>query len=311
MKRHLVFPQDFDTRAYALEEEQESWEERPKQLHRENKKKILKELEQEFGPHDFDAKVARFKEIGISPFSIVSFHNCFFAEIRQAFVVGSYYPALTGACALGERMLNHMLLILRAEFSHTPEYKQVYRKNSFDDWSLAIDTLDAWGILDGTLETKFNELKELRNKSIHFNHETYISAGSDSLKAINILSEIISLRFGFYRKEHSWAINGTKGAQFIKKGFETDPFIKNFYIPQCPIVGPYYAVKFLDEGTLFVDRASYVDTEISDQKFANVFNNRQAEEVVKSDLPLSEDVGPVGILLRDGSYRLTMKAAPE
>ena len=311
MKRHLVFPQDFDTRAYTLDEEQESWEERPRQLHQENKKRLLRALEKEFGSYNFEAKVTRFKEIGVSPFSMVSFHNRFFAEIRQAFIVGYFYPALTGASALGERMLNHMLLILRDEFSHTPEYKRVYRKKSFDDWSFAINTLKAWGILDDTLETKFNELKKLRNKSIHFNHETYSSARSDSLEAIKILSEIISLRFGFFRKEHSWAIEGIKGAQFIKKEFEADPFIKNFYIPRCPLVGPYYAVKFLDEGTLFVDRESYTDMEVSDEEFSEVFNNRKIEEVAQSDLPLSEEFDPVGIFLRDGSYLLTTKVAPE
>lgn len=307
MKRYLVFPQDFDTRAYALEEEKESWEERPRQLHRENKRKLLEQLELELGSHDFDAKVARFKEIGISPFSMVSFHNRFFAEARQAFIVGSYYPALTGACALGERMLNHMLLILRDEFIHTPEYKRVYRKKSFDDWGLAINTLKAWGVLDDTLEAEFNALKELRNKSIHFNQETYANAKDDGLNAIKIISEIISLRFGFFRKEHTWGIEGTRGAQFIKKEFEADPFIKHFYIPKCPLVGPYYAINILNEGILFVDRTDYEDTEISDEIFSDVFNNRKVDEVSKSDLPLSEDINPIGILLPDGSYRLTKK----
>lgn len=311
MKRYLVFPQDFDTRAYALEEEKESWEERPRQLHRENKRKLLEQLERELGSHDFDAKVARFKEIGISPFSMVSFHNRFFAEVRQAFIVGSYYPALTGACALGERMLNHMLLTLRDEFRHTTEYKRVYRKKSFDDWGLAINTLKAWGVLDDTLEAEFIALKELRNKSIHFNHETYANANDDSLNAIRIISEIISLRFGFFRKEHTWGIEGTRGAQFIKKEFETDPFIKHFYIPKCPLVGPYYAVNFLKEGILFVDRTAYEDTEISDEQFSDIFNNRKIEEVSKSDLPLLEGIDPVGILLQDGSYRLTKKISPE
>ncbi len=311
MKRYLVFPQDFDTRAYALEEEKESWEERPRQLHRENKRKLLEQLEREYGSYDFDAKVARFKEIGISPFSMVSFHNRFFAEVRQAFIVGSYYPALTGACALGERMLNHMLLILRGEFSNTPEYKRVYRKKSFDDWGLAINTLKSWGVLDNMLEAEFNALKELRNKSIHFNHETYANTKDDSLNAIKTISEIISLRFGFFRKEHTWGIEGTVGAQFIKKEFEADPFIKHFYIPKCPLVGPYYAVNFLNEGVLFVDRSVYEDTEVSDEIFSDIFNNRKIEEVSKSDLPLPEGVDPVGILLQDGSYRFTKKVGPE
>lgn len=307
MKRYLVFPQDFDTRSHLLEDEKESWEEKPKQLHREGREKLLKSLEHEFGSADFEGKAQNFKDMGMAPFSMVSFHNRFFAEIRKAFVVESYYPALTAACALGERMLNHMVLILREDFQGTPEYKKVYRKKSFDDWNLAISTLEAWGILKGDITTNFVALKELRNRSIHFNHDTYDNVRADSLEAIKLLSEIVSLRFGFFRKEHEWAVEGTLGSQFVKKNYEYDPFIKKFYLPLCPLVGPYYAVKFVEHGTLFVDRVSYSPNEITDEEFAKIFNNRQVSEVVDSDFPLADDVDPIGILLRDGTYRLTEK----
>lgn len=310
MKRHLVFPVDFDTRAHLLTEPQEGWDERPKQLHIENRERLLISLEQEFGSREKKRKAHDFKEIGPAPFSIVSFHNAFFRDIRNAFVIGAYYPALTGACALGERMLNHMILILREDFRDTPEYKKVYQKQSFDKWELAISTLTAWGILKGDLPEKFGALKELRNKSIHFNHETYTSVRHDGLEAIKLLSEIISLRFGFFRKEHEWAIEGTQGAQFIKKNFESDPFIKKFYIPQCPLVGPYYAVKFIEAGRLFLDRHYYPSEEITDEEFSKIFNNRNFSEVVSSDFPLPDEIDPVGILFSNGTYRLTEKAPP-
>ena len=307
MKRYLVFPQDFDTRSHLLEEEKESWEEKPKQLHREGREKLLKSLEREFGSVGFEGKIQNFKDMGMAPFSMISFHNKFFSEIRKAFVIGSYYPALTAACALGERMLNHMILVLRDDFRGTPEYKKVYRKKSFDDWNLAISTLEAWGILKGNVTISFVSLKELRNKSIHFNHDTYDNVRDNSLEAIKLLSEIISLRFGFFRIEHEWAVEGTLGSQFIKKSYECDPFIEKFYLPLCPLVGPYYAVKFVELGTLFVDRANYSSNEITDEEFAEIFNNRQSYDVVDSKLPLAEDVDPVGILLHDGTYRLTEK----
>jgi hypothetical protein len=44
-------------------------------------------------------------------------------------------------------ILNHLLLDLREEFRGTPEYKQIHRKDSFDNWDLAIDTLEAWSVL--------------------------------------------------------------------------------------------------------------------------------------------------------------------
>ena len=57
------------------------------------------------------------------------------------------YPALTGACALGERILNYLILNLRDDFHSTPEYKQVYRKDSFDQWDAPINALASWGVL--------------------------------------------------------------------------------------------------------------------------------------------------------------------
>lgn len=307
MKRHLVFPQDFDTRAHLLSDVKDTWDEKVKKQHQDNKERLLASIMDEFGSFEFDKKIKNFKDMGSAPFSLVSFHNRFFTEIRNSFVVGSYYPALTGACALGERMLNHMILILRDDFKHTPEYKSVYRQDSFDNWKFAIDTLAVWGVIKGEAVTTFEQLKELRNRSIHFNHETYNSTRTDSLQAIKLLSEIISLRFGFFRKEHEWAIKGTRGAQFISKEHESDPFIRRFYIPKCPLVGPYYAVKFVEMGILFLDRESCPDKEISDDEFAEIFNNRSPDEVVKSDFPLGDDVLPVGILLHDGTYRLTKK----
>jgi hypothetical protein len=38
-------------------------------------------------------------------------------------------------------VLNHLLLALRGDYQHTPEYKRVYRKDSFDDWNVPIDAL--------------------------------------------------------------------------------------------------------------------------------------------------------------------------
>lgn len=214
-------------------------------MRRANRDRLLKELEFELGPSHFEQKVQNFRDIGSKPFSIVSFHNRFFEESRRAFTQGLYYPALTSSCALGERMLNHMVLSLRDAFKASVAYKKVYRKESFDDWGLAIAALAEWKVLDDKLVKLFEALKILRNKSLHFSIDTYSSVRDDSLNAIKLLAEIITLRFGFFRLEHSWAIEGTAGAQFIKKSFEHDPFIKTFYLPQCPIVGPLYAVSSL------------------------------------------------------------------
>jgi hypothetical protein len=77
--------------------------------------------------------------------TVLAYHNQFFDQARRSFVIGAYYPALVSACALGERILNHLILDLRGFYKNKPEYRQVYRKESFDNWQIPVDTLEAWG----------------------------------------------------------------------------------------------------------------------------------------------------------------------
>ncbi len=79
-------------------------------------------------------------------------------QIRRSFIIGSYYPALTGACSLGERILNHLILTFKEDYKWSLEYKKVYDKKSFDDWSLPIGILSKWGILLPAVVKKFKTL---------------------------------------------------------------------------------------------------------------------------------------------------------
>lgn len=148
MKRFRVFSMDFDSRAMMLTEEiREDWEPTVKELHRQNRRQIQESLIHAYGASNYESKRQNFIDLGTKPFSVMAFHNAFFEQIRLAFVMGAYYPALTGACALGERILNHLILNLRDDFRATPEYKQVYRNDSFDQWDIPINALTSWGVL--------------------------------------------------------------------------------------------------------------------------------------------------------------------
>jgi len=300
MRRYLVFSLDFDTRAHLLTPEQDRWEAEVKRLHKHNREKLIEELRSELGESSFEEKLQNFKSIGALPFSIVSYHNQFHREIRSAFIHEFYYPALVGACALAERILNHLILDLRGSYTHTQEYKRVHRKDSFDNWDVPIRALSSWKVIPDEVANEFEALRQIRNRSLHFNTITYSSVRDDALKAINHLRQIIHLQFGFFSPKHQWAIRGTSGAQFVSKAYETNPFIKNFYIPQCPLVGPYYAVKFVAQGTLFLDRDDYDDRDISDSEFAALYEDRTLSQVVSSSVPLASQVRPVGLLSRDG-----------
>lgn len=140
MKRYRVLGADFDTRARFLEMEiNPEWEPHIREQWEANKANIRLGLEAQYGKLDLEAKIKNFTEFGVLPFSVIAFHNRFLRQTRDAFTIGAYYPALTGTAALGERILNQLLIRLRGYYTGTPEFKKVYNKDSFQDWEAAID----------------------------------------------------------------------------------------------------------------------------------------------------------------------------
>lgn len=280
-RRYLSWTFDFDTRALLLKEEiQEQWEEQVKELHKENRKRLRAGLAFEFGEAVLDQKIQNFMDIDTKPFSVIAYHNGFFHQIRQAFVIGSYYPALVGACTLAERVLNHLIIDLREHYRGTPEYQRVYRKNSFDDWRLPIETLEAWGVLLPEALAEFLLLMPLRHRSVHFNPETYRNLRDDALGAVLHVRKIIESQFGTWGLK-PWLIPGTLGHAFIKKECEGHPFIQTYFVPNCPFVGPLFAMKPGPQGCSFYDRENYGSGHWTDDEFAEAYNNRDPENVVK------------------------------
>ena len=129
MKRYRVLSQEFDHRPNWLTMEiRNDWEDHIKKLWRDGIRNVERGLLFEYGFEDADRKLQDFIDLGEKPVSILAYHNRFADQVRRSFVVGGYYPALVAACALGERILNHLVLDLRDHFKNTAEYKRVYRK---------------------------------------------------------------------------------------------------------------------------------------------------------------------------------------
>jgi hypothetical protein len=288
MKRHLVFPLDFDTRALALEDPNENWEETSKRLHLANRERLIVQLKIELGEQGFEQKLQNFKDAGTSPFSILSHHNGLYRQARYAFIHGLYYPALTSACALGERMLNHLILDLRDSYKSTPIYREIHRSKSFQDWGKAIHILSDWNVFQHPdVESKFHELKELRMRSIHFNPETYVNLRAEALAALFSISEIIQLQFGFAQR---WLIPNTAGAFFIRMECEEDPFIAQYYLPQCPKVTPYYIMRHTIDGRWAVFDWENYEGVVNDGEFARMHGDRTEDQLVPDSVPLEENV---------------------
>lgn len=271
MKRFRVSTIDFDTRANMLAIViEEHWEEHIKELHRRNQRLIVEGLRTEFGEDRFEHKLANFIELGAKPLSIVAFHNKFSEQVRRAFIVGAYYPSLLGACGLGERILNHLVLTLRDDFRDTPGYKRVASKDSFANWRIPIDVLLAWGVLRKEVVSLFEELNAVRNRAVHFDPPTERNDRSLALKAVHCLNRIIESQFGSFGAL-PWFIPETRGAAYIARSAESDPFIRRVYVPNSDYVGPWHTPVLVRGGKVHItDDYLYEDRVISDEEFRDL-----------------------------------------
>lgn len=275
LKRYRVLNVDFDTRATMLSQEiQDSWEPKVRELWHHNQTQITEGLLCEFGIIGGKQKIKNFTDMGAAPWSIIGFHNRFMRQLRYAFVIGSYYPSLTAACALGERVLNQLMIHLRDDFKATPEYKNVYRKDSFDNWDIPIETLESWDVLLPNVVSGFRGLKGMRNQALHFNPETDTNDRELALAAIKKLTEIIEGQFAGGGKQ-PWFIEGTNSAPFIKKSHEGIPFVRRIVLPNCRLVGHLHTLERKHDGNWTVhDDHDYEALEISDDEFAELWNSR-------------------------------------
>jgi hypothetical protein len=271
MKRYRVLPFfDFDTRVLTLTLPiRVEWEEDIKNQHYENRKKTIEGLIAEYGEIDSAKKIENFIALNIKPFSILAFHNRFFSQAWNAFIIGAYYPALTGVCALGERILNHLMLLLRDDYKNTPEYKKVYGKASFDDWSLPIKTLQSWDVLLPDVVENFYQLKDMRHKAIHFRPETDHNDRELALQALHCMKAIIGSQFSGWGSQPWFTI--TMGELYIKKAWEEKPFIKKVYLPNCALVGPKHRIAALMPKVV-IDDIEYEPIEITDEEFCRLRN---------------------------------------
>ncbi|MCG7377351.1 hypothetical protein MH215_10120 [Paenibacillus sp. ACRSA] len=269
MRRYRVMTNDFDTRANLLNMKiEDEWAPHIREMWNANKSMIKKQLITTYGPVDFETKYQNFLDLSYKPFSVIAYHNEFFQQVRDSFVIGSYYPALTGACSLGERILNQLLITLRSYYANTPEYRKVYNKNSFDNWDLAINTLTSWEVLLPEVTELFLKLKPIRNRSIHFTPDTLLYTREHALEAIQYLSLIIETQFGSAPHKQPWYISGIAGGvTFIKKDAEEIPFVKEILIPNSEYVG--YKHKLLPSGKEFIvqDDFDYEIEDLSDEEF--------------------------------------------
>lgn len=233
---------------------------------------------QKYGTINFEEKFERWLSVPTPNLSIVDEHTHLLRDIEDAYISNSLYAALTGACCLGERIFNQIIIRVKESYRSTPEYKAIYNKDSVNDWILAINTLYNWGIIKSETKNRYQRLAKLRTESVHFQDkkQDLISMAKDAIRLIN---EIVSDLFQLNKEKDFLIWFEVPGELYLKKAAESVPFIQAFYIPCAPLVGYKHDLETIkDFKVKIVDPTAYPNEDVSDKEFVrlrNEYNNKK------------------------------------
>lgn len=217
-----------------------------------------------YGLLDIQDKYDRW--LSLSPPSLcvpVEWHELL-REAESAYIHGDYYPALTSACCLGERILNHLVIGLRGYFTSSPRYKEIARKNSFRNWNRLIEILSDWRVLNDDMAQQFEELLSLRNPAVHFG--SLNDRQNKASQAVGGVYSVTSKMFGM----DSGHFFECEGEFYIPKDKIEEPLVKEFIVPHCYLLGYKHRVENRDGKPTIVDDETYHDIQLTDQKFAEL-----------------------------------------
>ena len=197
----------------------------------EAKSNLADELKAQWGTNDFDKKLERFIDLDLVLLGVPEEYYELLTPIIYSYCCGYYYPAMTGAGSLGERILNRLILKTRDHFKSTDEYKKIYRKNSFDQWDQPVNILEGWGVISNVVADAFLNLKQYRNESIHYNDGYNFQ--SNARAAVKLLAKIIDLQFNYMKRNDLFWVFTVPGEIWVRSEATDQPFVKEFILPHC------------------------------------------------------------------------------
>jgi hypothetical protein len=188
-------------------------------------------LQAAYGIEDFDAKFRRWKNIAYPTLGIIDEYSKKIEQIINSYTMGYVYPAVTSACCLAERILNRLVLRCRHHFKAHPEYKRIYRKDSFDDWGVMLNVIEQWQLIPPKAIELFRDLMPIRHQTIHYNDGYDFDA--IIVPTINKLIEAIGEVFGVLNRKDIYLVFDVPGEVWVRSQAERLPFVKEFVLPHC------------------------------------------------------------------------------
>lgn len=235
-----------------------------------NQQEIRNFVISRYGDSNIEEKYKRYMSFKPPSLRMITEYHELLQEIEDSYVYGLYYPSLTSACCLGERIFNILILRLRNYYKNSEHYKQIYQKESFNDWTKSIEILSDWKVIDSDeIKAKYEELREIRHGVIHFNKLEDIEG--KAINALNIIYDITAYFFAVGNRKdiYFWC----SGEIYIKKEAEQTPFVKEMILPHCYLVGHGHRIESVNRQNVLKDDNVYEEKEISDEEFTELRKN--------------------------------------
>jgi hypothetical protein len=166
--------------------------------------------------------------------------------------MGDAYPAVTSSCCLAERIINRLVLRCRDYFKGHPQYKKIYRNDSFDDWDRMLRLIGEWKLIPDKAIELFAELKPVRHATVHYTHRYDFDAVA--AKTINDLVAAIAEVFGVLNRPDIYLLFNVPGEVWVRSEAEPLPFVKEFVIPHCYYAHAVHDVDFKERRIRITER---------------------------------------------------------
>jgi hypothetical protein len=205
---------------------------------------------------------------------VLALHNVHLQQVRSAFASMAYYPALLGACGLGERILNHLVLTLRDDYAEHDATRHVAGRESLNDWSKCVKTLKRWGVFSEDVGRDYERLRKQRIAAVHYRPALdEDDARIAALNAVRLLCSLVERIFNAVGQGAHY-FTAPIGRPYVRSEAEDDPFVKRFILPACALVSPRF--RFIPSTSAVGGFDVYDDPEIgvgepplSDEEFAD------------------------------------------
>jgi hypothetical protein len=198
---------------------------------------LISSFKKEWGELNFDAKLERYKKLNLSLIGIPGEYYDLLWGVISSYCCGLFYPAMTSCGALGERILNQLILKTRGYYKSSEHYKKIYRKQSFDQWDKVIVILKDWKVISNDIAELFTKLKVYRNDSIHYNDGYDFEKNSHD--ALMYLAQIIDKLFNYTSRKDLFWVFDISGEIWVRNNVVNDPFVKEFVLPHCLHLTPF------------------------------------------------------------------------